>query len=75
MSSLRDLLNEIKWTGDLSEAEIWFIHRGAANDTKILSGSAIKTITSWSIETSSATIPFHRIFKVIYKDKIVFQRT
>jgi hypothetical protein len=73
-TALRDILNEIKWTKDLEKAEIWYVHRGAPNDTKILSGKDILNIGKSFIDTTTATIPYHRIFKITYEGKIVFER-
>lgn len=74
MPSIRDLLNEIKWTKDLSKAEIWYLHRGAPNDTMIISGSDIVDIGHSFFETTTATIPFHRVFKILYDGEVVFDR-
>ena len=43
MPHLRDILNELKWKRDreLEKAEIWYIHRGAPQDTKVISGKEI----------------------------------
>ena len=73
-SNLRDILNEIKWTKDLGKIEIWYIHRGAPNDTRILHGKDIVNIGKSFIDTASASIPYHRIFKIVYEEKIVFER-
>lgn len=74
MPHLRDVLNEIKWTKDLNKAELWYVHRGASNDTKIISGKDIVNIGKSSIDTITATIPYHRIFKIVYDGTIIFQR-
>lgn len=73
-NSLKDILNEIKWTKDLEKAEIWFVHRGAPNDTKIISGKDIVTIGKSFFDTATASIPYHRIFKIVYNGKIIFER-
>lgn len=73
-NSLKDILNEIKWTKDLKKAEIWYVHRGAPNDTKIISGKDIVTIGKSFFDTANASIPYHRIFKIVYEEKIVFER-
>jgi uncharacterized protein (UPF0248 family) len=72
----RDVLNRIKWSDEFSfsELEIWYIHRGAPNDTKIISGKDVLKIDKTFIETNSAMIPMHRIFKIRYQDKIIFKR-
>ena len=74
MPHLRDIINEIKWTKDLDKAELWYIHRGAINDTKILLGRHIIHIGKSSVQTEKATIPYHRIFKIVYEGKIIFKR-
>ncbi len=74
MPNVRDILNEIKWTKDLEKIKIWYIHRGALNNTKIISGIEITGIGRSFLETTTATIPYHRIIKILYGDKTVFDR-
>jgi len=76
MTNPRDILNELKWKQgcDLNKAEIWYIHRGAPNDTKIISGKEIVDLEKSFMKTTSAMIPYHRIFKIIYEDKTIFKR-
>ena len=74
MPHVRDILNEIKWTKDLEKIKIWYIHRGALNNTKIISGIEITIIGRSFLETSTATIPYHRIIKILYGEKTVFDR-
>jgi uncharacterized protein (UPF0248 family) len=72
----RDILNELKWREDreISKAEIWYIHRGAPNDTKIISGSEILDLERSFMVIEDASIPYHRIFKLIYEGKVIFDR-
>ena len=76
MTNPRDILNELKWKQDcdLNQAEIWYIHRGAPNDTKIMSGKDIIKLDKSFIQTSTAMIPYHRIFKILYEKKVIFER-
>jgi len=74
MPHLRKLLNEIKWTKKLEDVEIWYVHRGAQNNTKIISGKEITVLGRSFLETASATIPYHRITKILYEGKTVFDR-
>ena len=76
MSNPRDVLNELKWREnlDLEKAEIWYIHRGAPNDTKIISGKDIVKLEKSFMQTTTAMIPYHRIFKIVYKGDIIFKR-
>jgi uncharacterized protein (UPF0248 family) len=50
------------------------VHRGAKNDTKIIKGSEIKEIERSFIELDEAMIPYHRIFKIVYEDKVIYYR-
>ena len=76
MNLVRDILNEIKWRRkyDLSKVEIWYIHRGAPDDTKIIKGDEIKSIGKTFIETTDAMIPHHRVFKIVYNGETLFNR-
>ena len=76
MTNPRDILNNIKWNSkyDFDLVEIWFVHRGAHNDTKIISGKDIVSLDRSFMQTTSASIPYHRIFKIIYRNNIIFNR-
>ena len=73
-SGLRELFNEIKWTKDWEKAEVWYVHRGAPNDTKIISGKEIVAIGKSFFDTATVSIPYHRVFKIVYEGKIIFER-
>jgi len=76
MPNPKEILNELKWNKkfNLNETEIWYVHRGAPNNTKIISGKDIIKFESSFIHTFSAMIPYHRVYKIVYKDKIIFKR-
>ncbi len=74
MLFVRDILNKIKWTKDLNKVTIWYVHRGALHNTKIISGDEIKGIGRSFLETSTAMIPYHRIIKILYGDEVLFDR-
>ncbi len=40
----RLLLNEIKWRFDLKNCRVYYVHRGAPGDIKMIEGSIIKNI-------------------------------
>jgi uncharacterized protein (UPF0248 family) len=44
------------------------------NNTKIISGIEIVSIGGSFLETTTTTIPYHRIIKILYADKIIFDR-
>jgi len=72
----RLVLNEIKWKDeyDFTQVEISYIHRGATNDTKIIHGIDIVSLDHSFIQIQHSMIPYHRVFKIKYKEKIVFER-
>jgi len=72
----RKVLNELKWREgfDLDKAEIWYVHRGAPNDTKIIPGEEILELGKSFMHTTTAMIPYHRIFKIVYEEEVVFNR-
>jgi uncharacterized protein (UPF0248 family) len=74
---IKDLLNQIKWTkkNDFNKIIIFYLHRGALNNTKIIYGKDIKLIGKSFIETINSSIPYHRILKIEYDDKIIFNRS
>jgi uncharacterized protein (UPF0248 family) len=74
MPDLHGLLNEIKWTKDFHKIEIWYLHRGAPSDTKIITGSEIVSLGKSFFETTTATIPYHRIIKILYEGETLFDR-
>ena len=76
MTNPREILNKLKWKNDynLNQTEIWYVHRGAPNDTKIIYGKDIVKLDKSFMETTSAMIPYHRIFKIIYEKKVIFKR-
>jgi uncharacterized protein (UPF0248 family) len=74
MLHVRDILNRIKWTKDIKKVEIWYIHRGALHNTKIVSGGEIIGIGRSFLETKTAAIPYHRITKIVYGAVTVFNR-
>ncbi|MCJ2513772.1 MAG: DUF504 domain-containing protein [Candidatus Thermoplasmatota archaeon] len=72
----RLILNQIKWTEkfDLKKIIIYYLHRGAPGNTKSIYGKEIKLIGKSFIETYSAFIPYHRILKIEYDRRIIFDR-
>ena len=74
--NLRDVLNKIKWDDnyDFNFIQIWYVHRGVPNNTKIITGRDVLEIQKTFIKTVSAMIPMHRIFKIKYNEIILFER-
>ncbi len=74
----RDILNEIKWRFDLRKCMVYYIHRGAPGDIKIVEGNAIKSIgRSFLIledVVDDVYIPYHRIPRIDYEGLPVYTR-
>jgi uncharacterized protein (UPF0248 family) len=72
----RLILNEIKWRFDLNRCKIYYIHRGAPEDTKIVHGSTIKKIDRAFLilegGEQDVCIPYHRIFRIDYEGRPVY---
>lgn len=76
MTNPRDILNELKWRKkfDIKLAEIWYIHRGAPNNIKIITGPDIVNLEKSFMQTKTSMIPYHRILKIIYNNETIFKR-
>jgi len=74
----RDIFNEIKWRFDLCRCRVYYIHRGAPGDVKMVEGSAIRRIDRSFLVLEGAVdevyIPYHRIVRIEYDDRIIFDR-
>ncbi len=77
MVTPRDVLNRLKWKeGErIDEATIFYVHRGAPGDSKTLSGADIVALEGFCFELNTgACIPYHRVYKITYRGKTVFER-
>lgn len=74
----RHVLNEIKWRFDLRRCRVYYIHRGAPGDVKIIDGSAVKSIDRAFLilegEPYEVYIPYHRIIRIDYEGRPVYMR-
>ncbi len=74
----RDILNEIKWRFELGKCKVYYIHRGAPGDMKIVEGNAIKNIERAFLILEGGEhdvyIPYHRIFRIEFNNHIIFER-
>ena len=75
---VREILNKVKWDErmDFDQLEVVYLHRGAPNDLKRISGREIVSIgTSFlSLKAEGAEIPYHRIVKILYEGEVLFER-
>ena len=73
---VREILNKIKWDErmDFDQLEVVYLHRGAPNDLKRISGREIVSIGTSFLSLNEAEIPHHRIVKILYEGKVLFER-
>ncbi|MFW6038207.1 MAG: DUF504 domain-containing protein [Candidatus Saliniplasma sp.] len=76
MKTPRDILNGLKWDSSkyLNRAEVFYIHRGAPGDYKIIKGNDILNLGRSFIELEDSQIPYHRVFQIIYEGEVIFSR-
>lgn len=67
----REIINEFKWRGDrnLKNLRIIYEHRGAPDNTRVISGTDIVNIGRSFLETVTSMIPYHRIKRIEHLDE------
>jgi len=74
----KNVLNMVLWHPDMevNRTIISYIHRGARGNIKTVPGSQIDRIENGFLILNDETqIPFHRIIKVEYDDKILWKKS
>lgn len=76
METPKDVLNELKWKEDrsISRAEIFYVHRGAEDDYRILKGDEVEELGRSFIKCEEGHIPYHRVFQIVYEGDVIFSR-
>jgi uncharacterized protein (UPF0248 family) len=80
MSTIRDLLNKIKWTSDkgLEDCEIVIVHRGAPGDLKVIKGIYVKDVAPRAIiceeDEEELIIPYHRIMTIRRGHEVLWEK-
>lgn len=72
----RETLNELKWRKglDMSRAEIWVADRTRPEGGRTLSGAEIVSVGRRYFTTAHATIPFYKVLRIAYGDRVLFER-
>jgi hypothetical protein len=80
-ASARDVLNKLKWHEgyDIAKAEIYYLHRGAPGDTKVISGRELVRLDKSffiiaNLQGGETSIPYHRIRKIVYAEEVLWER-
>jgi hypothetical protein len=73
-----ETLNRLKWTGRLEKAQIVFIHRGAENDRKTISGDKITSLKRshfyYKDNARETYIPNHRVLEIRLEGKVLWKK-
>ena len=71
-----EILNKVKWDErmDFDQLEVVYLHRGAPDDLKMISGREIVNIGTSFLSLKEAEIPHHRIVKILYEGEVLFER-
>ncbi len=72
----RETLNELRWRPgfDFSLARIWVADRARLEGVRVLEGSDIVDLGHRYFTTARTTIPFFKILKITYGDRVLFER-
>lgn len=72
----REILNELKWREDrdISKAEVWYKSRDTKERFSIITGDELTELGKSFFSTAQATIPFYKIFRIIYEGEVIFDR-
>jgi uncharacterized protein (UPF0248 family) len=73
----RNIINMILWHPDMqiTQTKITYIHRGALENLKTISGNSIERIDRGFLILKEGTqIPFHRVVKITYNNKILWKK-
>lgn len=76
MAYPREVLNRIRWSeeGGLDGTTVWYVHRGAPDDTAKVDGADIRLLGSLFFETADASIPYHRVLRIDHRGRTLFDR-
>lgn len=71
-------LNELKWKGSLDRCEVVFIHRGAKDNRKTISGKRITEVKKshfyYSDDNRETYIPNHRVLEIKLEGTVIWRK-
>ncbi len=73
---VRKTLNEYKWREDrdFNLIEVHYIDRLNPKGYAVLKGEDIEDMGEKFIFTKNGMIPYHRVIRILYKGKLIFER-
>lgn len=73
----KSILDMILWHPemDVKQSKITYIHRGTKGNLKTINGNQINKLERGFLVLDHETqIPYHRIIKIEYKDKLIWKK-
>ncbi|MEW5937244.1 MAG: RNA repair domain-containing protein [Candidatus Thermoplasmatota archaeon] len=76
MRSAKDVLDMLRWhpNYDIAKAVIWYEDRHAPTRERCIAASEIKEFGPSFFGVESASIPYHRVFRIEHDGRVVFER-
>ncbi len=73
---VREVLNELKWRepNRLGEATLWVLNRRGRRPYSLIPGAEVRSLGPSFFETTRAMIPYHRIFRVTLRGRMIYER-
>lgn len=75
----RDVLNKLKWCGEMRDVRVTILHRGAPGNRKTFTereiaglGRSFMRVKSGDLEVQ---IPYHRILRIEAGDRVLWERS
>ena len=71
-----EIIHRLKWDEqyNFEKVKIWYISRGEPNGMNVIEGADIRIIGKIFLVTKKGYIPHHRILRIDYDKKTVFER-
>ena len=79
MVHVYDILNKLKWAGDLSGCEIVILHRGAPGERKVVAGGNVTQVKKRNFQYlnergEETFIPYHRVLEIRIKGRTAWRK-
>ncbi len=73
---VRKTLNKYKWSPntDFSLIEVHYVDRLSPRGYSVIRGDDIVELGTMFIFTKNGMIPYHRVIRILYDGKVVFER-
>jgi len=73
---LLQLLHDTRYS--ITDAEVWYVDRGAPGNTSRAAGRDIVSVDAFAFqvatETGTKDIPYHRILRILHRGEVLWER-